>query len=278
MVGKVEQHAAEVAGGERFQFGNNWRRFISLVNEERIEQAEASLRERFACDSLVGKTFIDVGSGSGLFSLAARRLGARVHSFDYDPQSVACTSTLKQRYFDGDTDWTIEQGSVLDVAFLETLGTYDIVYSYGVLHHTGQMWPALENVLRLLRSGGALFLTIYNDQGHKSVRWLKKKRRYNVLPDFLKLPYVFWILVPRHVLMFLICLARLKPKRYFQAWATSRGMNPWYDMIDWIGGYPFEVAKPEEIFSFYKARGLQLESMMTTSSNGNNEFVFSKSD
>ena len=278
MVEPVTEHAAEVAAGQRFQFGENWRRFLLRLNEERIEEAEASLRERFDCENLEGKTFIDVGSGSGLFSLAARRLGARVRSFDYDPQSVGCTSTLKERYFDGDPDWTIERGSVLDVDFLKTLGTYDIVYSYGVLHHTGQMWKALENILLLMQPGGVLFVAIYNDQGQKSVRWLKKKKRYNALPSFLRVPYILSIMAPKHIMMFLISLARLRPQNYFGVWTTRRGMNPWYDMVDWIGGYPFEVAKPEEIVSFYRARGLWLESLMTTLAHGNNEFVFKNYD
>ena len=92
----------EVARGERFEFGKNWGRFLAVLNDERISEAEASLKSMLKVEGLTGKSFLDIGSGSGLFSLAARRLGARVHSFDYDPQSVACTAELKRRYFEGD--------------------------------------------------------------------------------------------------------------------------------------------------------------------------------
>src|SRR5438270_7636215 len=121
----------------RFQFGKNWSRFLEVLDDERIAEAERSLVEMLEVRDLRGRSFLDVGSGSGLFSLAAKRLGAtRVHSFDFDPNSVACTSELKRRFFAKDPNWTIEQGSVLDKPYLTSLGTFDIVYSWGVLHHT----------------------------------------------------------------------------------------------------------------------------------------------
>ncbi len=125
----VKRHAKEVATGERFEFGKNWQKFLEVLNEERIVQAERTLRDMLEADTLVGKRFVDIGSGSGLFSLTARRLGARVHSFDYDPESVACTKELRRRYFPNDPEWVVEQGSVLDTDYLHRLGTFDVVYS-----------------------------------------------------------------------------------------------------------------------------------------------------
>ena len=98
----MSQHATEVAAGERFEFGKNWARFLQTLNDDKIEEAIKSLQDNLETESLAGKSFLDIGSGSGLFSLAARRLGARVHSFDYDPNSVACTAELKRRYFPDD--------------------------------------------------------------------------------------------------------------------------------------------------------------------------------
>src|SRR5438093_4320793 len=135
----ADRHATEIARGQRFEFGRNWARFLSALDDRKIEAATHSLEKTLGVESLDGKRFLDIGSGSGLFSLAARRLGARVRSFDYDPRSVACAMELRRRYFATDRDWEIGEGSALDAEFLGSLGKFDVVYSWGVLHHTGAM-------------------------------------------------------------------------------------------------------------------------------------------
>lgn len=144
----------EISKGERFAFGANWGRFLKTLSDDRITKAEDSLRRTLGLERLDGLSFLDAGSGSGLFSLAARRLGASVVSFDFDPQSVACTLELRRRFFPDDATWQVEQGSVLESDYLARLGQFDVVYSWGVLHHTGAMWQALENVVPLVRGGG----------------------------------------------------------------------------------------------------------------------------
>src|SRR5579883_2089273 len=152
----VETHAAEVRHGARFAFGRNWQRFLNTLNQERITIAEQSLADYLQQKRLDGLSFLDIGSGSGLFSLAARRLGARVVSFDYDPHSVACTAELRCRYFPDDRDWLVLHGSVLDRDFLARLPPADIVYSWGVLHHTGAMATAFANIEPLVAGQAAL--------------------------------------------------------------------------------------------------------------------------
>lgn len=145
---------------KQFPFGSNWSDFIKCVNAERIEEAEASLRRMLNVQNLTDKQFLDIGSGSDLSSLVARRLGAKVHSFDFDPQSVASTSELRDRFFPDDCDWTIEHGSALNQEYLGSLGRFDVVYSWGVLHHTGAMWLGIENAINRVCDGGILYLAM----------------------------------------------------------------------------------------------------------------------
>src|SRR5574340_204416 len=271
-----------VATGRRFEFGRNWVRFLTSLNTERMALARRSLQSMLRMETLAGKTFLDVGSGSGLFSLAARQLGARVRSFDYDPQSVACTRELRSRFFKDDPEWLIEEGSVLDKDYLRSLGQYDIVYSWGVLHHTGAMWQALENVSALVNSGGLLFIAIYNDQGSWSRRWRRLKRLYNQLPRVRRTPYMVCVMGVRELRSITGAMLRLRPDRYLRYWThyssvSGRGMSRWRDMVDWIGGYPFEVAKPEEIFRFYRDRGFELLELTSCGGGlGCKEFVFTR--
>jgi 2-polyprenyl-6-hydroxyphenyl methylase/3-demethylubiquinone-9 3-methyltransferase len=272
-----ENHSAEVKHGKRFEFGANWKRFLTTLNDERIQQAEQSLQVMLKTDNLEGKNFLDIGSGSGLFSLAARRLGAKVHSFDYDPQSVACTNELRQRYFPNDQQWIVEEGSALDRDYLSRLGRFDVVYSWGVLHHTGAMWQALDNVSNLIDDEGKLFIAIYNDQGRASRSWMKIKHVYNSLPSGLRF-LVLWASFARLWLPTILRdFVKGRPFSTWREYVKDRGMTPWYDVVDWVGGYPFEVAKPEQIFHLFRNKGFQLLNMKTCAGGlGCNEFVFQK--
>ncbi|HEV7700787.1 MAG TPA: class I SAM-dependent methyltransferase [Pyrinomonadaceae bacterium] len=276
----ADQHGREVAAGERFEFGKNWAAFLAVLDDERIAKAEESLKEMLEVESLDGKTFLDIGSGSGLFSLAARRLGAKVHSFDFDSSSFACTQELRNRYFPHDNNWRVEQGSALDADYLGSLGTFDIVYSWGVLHHTGAMWQALENAVIPTKKGGKLFVAIYNDTGSQARRWHWIKKTYCRSPWLLKTPFAIAVSIPDEAKNLLRSLFTGRPQAYIHSWTrykNGRGMNRWHDIIDWVGGYPYEVATVDEIFDFYTERRFSLTKVKSGGVGlGCNEFVFER--
>jgi SAM-dependent methyltransferase len=242
----------ERATDPAFAFGENWARFLTALSEERIEFATRSVSTLLARD-LRDKTFIDIGSGSGLFSLAARRLGARVYSFDRDPRSVACTRELRQRFFPRDEGWTVEEGSVLDEGYLATLGHFDVVFSWGVLHHTGKMWTAIENAGRLVRAGGLFVIGIYNFRGGRrgTATWARLKRWYCRAPRWQQLAwetvYLAWDVAS-------YAAVGRNPIKMIREYQSRRGMSWRRDAVDWLGGYPYEAATPGEILEFVRRK------------------------
>ena len=250
----------------RFAFGENWQDFLRTLSEPQIVEAETALKAMLSVESLTGKTLLDIGAGSGLHSLAARRLGASVVSFDFDAQAVECVASLKQRYFPNDANWRIMQGSALDTEFMQSAGTFDLVYSWGVLHHTGQMWNAIELAAERVRPGGIFLIAIYNAHWTAPI-WKQIKYFYNISPQPL-----------RRVLIQLFSAIK-----FVGAWMTtsqnplkpSRGMTFRTDVIDWLGGYPYEYASIDAVVRAVEALGFQANTIVpTTGWTGCNQFVF----
>ena len=240
MSGIQSQHADVDA---RFSFGENWREFLHHIDDQRIEIAEKALQSLLGQQRLDGLTFLDVGSGSGLSSLAARRLGGRVHSFDYDPQSVACTMALRDRYCPGDALWVVEQGSILDPAYLAKLGRFDIVYSWGVLHHTGSMHEAIARASSLVAQDGTFAFALYR-KTRLCRLWTMEKRWYtNASKGAQHKARRLYVAAMRLAFV----LLRRNFKAYVSEYRSNRGMSFIHDVHDWMGGYPYESICPDEV-------------------------------
>lgn len=275
----TDQHTTAPAPNA-FRFGRNWQRYLhSYLDPERERIAAESLHD------LVGdvrnKTFVDIGCGSGLFSLCAYRDGAKqVLSFDVDSDSVAATRTLHER-MGSPENWRVLHGSVLDSDFVASIGPADVVYSWGVLHHTGDMYKAIGNAASVTAPGGTFVIAIYNRVTGRwldSERWRRIKRAYNRAPRLGQRAMEFV-----YALYWLAGCAknRTNPLRIMREYRQSRGMALWTDMVDWLGGYPYEFATPEEIVTFCE-RSCHMRprkvNRLSPVDSGNNEFVFERVD
>lgn len=263
---------------DRFAFGKNWASFLNTLNDARIEEAMKSFTQKTDLSDMTGLVFLDIGSGSGLFSLAAYKLGATVISFDYDVDSVECTKYLKEKYCTDHNRWTVYQGSVLDQDFLKQFGKVDILYSWGVLHHTGHMYEAFNNVFNMVKKGGTLFIAIYNDQGGATSRWIWIKKKYTNSGSIIRFLLITYTLFRQWTMTFIKDFLRFgNPFKTWGAYKENRGMSAWHDVVDWVGGYPFEAAKPEAVFHFFKEKNFDLTYLKTNAGGlGCNEFIFKK--
>jgi 2-polyprenyl-3-methyl-5-hydroxy-6-metoxy-1,4-benzoquinol methylase len=260
----------------RFGFGRNWKKYSKLITKERLNKAELHLKDRFQTESFEGN-FLDIGCGSGVFSVAALNLGAHVRGFDFDVHSVETSRRVLTEFSGTHQNWEIRQGDILSGNHIDEIAKSDYVYSWGVLHHTGNMSLAIENIAKNCKKDTKWVVAIYNDLGKESVNWTKLKKlyvNYRILRPIL-LMYSYYRFWAKQQLRLAFQL-----ENPFKTWREytidSRGMSAWYDLIDWAGGYPFEVATPDWMIQKVVPLGWKIEKIWRNESVGNNEFLFIK--
>ncbi|MBS3175829.1 class I SAM-dependent methyltransferase [Candidatus Woesearchaeota archaeon] len=279
---EIKLYEEEYKKKKHFSFGKNWTEYARHINKERIEEAKKSLGDLLGgTNEINGKSFIDIGCGSGLFSLAACLLGAKkVVSIDVDEYSLKCTELLREKNQQKEWQWEIKHGSALDENFLHSLGKFDVVYSWGVLHHTGNMWKAIGNTLQQVKSNGKLCIAIYNENKKYKLEgtskfWHGVKKFYNNTNSFNKKIMCWGYTL--YLITGLIATGR-NPVRYIKNYKAQRGMNFFTDIKDWLGGFPYEYATPEKITEYVEAEGFVLVNIKKVRSIGCNEFVFKKKE
>jgi len=252
-----------------FDFGANWEEFSKRrVDQQRLGVACESLRSLLENESLVGKSFLDVGCGSGLFSIAAHRLGAtRVVGLDLNLRCIE-TAQSNRNLLAPDSPIEFHVASALEPEQLQHFGSFDLVYAWGSLHHTGSMWNAIGNVSRCVGPEGILILAIYNKHVTSPV-WKGIKWLYNQVPRLVQRLMVIVLAGVIYIAKFLV--TRTNPLK------KERGMDFWFDVIDWVGGYPYEYATPRQVEAFVTSASFQLRrSVPAEVPTGCNEFVFNK--
>lgn len=259
---------------KKFEFGSNWANFSKTsLSPEKYREAKNSLDILFGDIPFEGKRVLDVGCGSGIFALAALEKGAsEVIGIDCDENSVQ-TSSLNLKQILGFNEGTptpvsFQKMDVLNLSELESLGLFEIVYAWGSLHHTGSMWKAIENSMQCVAPDGHFAIAIYN-RHITSPAWNVIKKTYTYSPKWLRR---VWI-------------ALFYPVIYLAKWAVTgqnptkkdRGMNFYHDVIDWVGGYPYEYASKSEVISFFESKGFSLHRFFPAQvPTGCNEYVFKK--
>ncbi len=259
-------------------FEANFKRYMAYyLDEEKLYQAMKNLTEFFRLDSFQGKTFLDIGSGSGLFSIAAQKLNAdKVTSVDLFTNLI---KKCKEQY-KFDTQWEIIEGSILDKNIISQIQKHDLVYCWGVVHHTGKMWEAIENVSNLVKPKGRVYMGIYNESDNigfypdgrfgTSKQWRLIKKIYVNLPSFIQTLFEYYAILSISLIYLLTLNNPIKKLRSIE----TRGMNWRTSLKDWLIGYPYEFSPPENVVEFFVKKGFKLIKIRTNNGLLTNHYCF----
>lgn len=266
-----------------FSFGKNWQAYLRAADDEAVGLAQADVLHWLGRGAIEGRSVLDVGSGSGIHSLAFWQLGAEsIHSLDVDSASVEATRSVWTEA-GRPANWQVLEASILDAGLPGRLKPdgYEIVYSWGVLHHTGAMWEALGKTLGLVAEGGRLWIGLYAS-GPRYEQILALKRSYNAGGSSKR-----WLLERRLILRSILrqganssrALLRLdfkhltNPLRWNRR--VGRGMDTYHDIVDWLGGLPYEEADHNEVISFVRPLGFVLDRLEPAAEGGITIYLFS---
>lgn len=256
----MSAHTAQISTNEtRYGFGENWAEYASHVDEKHMAQVDESLNLLLDDDQISDKDFLDIGCGSGVHALSALRKGAKfVTAVDYDVNSVKTTQAMLSENWKQD-NYQVLQGDILNAspAFEQQ---YDIVYSWGVLHHTGEMWDAINNAFTLVKPGGLFVIALYKETALCGF-WKVEKKFYSSLPHILRLPFDYL-----YAALFLaaLCLKGQNPFAYVKDYHENRGMRWMTNVRDWLGGYPYESVTQDGMDNFATENNLTLIKSLNT--------------
>jgi len=253
---------------KKFSFGKNWQNFNKNITNKNINNSIKYFKNFTKFVNLKNKTFIDVGCGSGINSLLAIKLNAKkVLSIDIDENSVSACKLLRKKYKISNKNWIIKQVSILDTSKIKKLGKFDFIYSWGVLHHTGDMNKAFDNLFLLAKKKSYIYVSIYNKY-LTSNTWKIIKYFYASSNNFIKK-----IMEKIYITIYYIGLNlnKYSIKEYKKSFVLKRGMSFRHDIIDWLGGYPYEYLSFEDLSAIFFKKGYSILSFKKSNGVGCNE-------
>lgn len=241
----------------------------------RISESKKKICQFLGKDNCEQKIALDLGAGSGICSLAMLQSGIeQVISVDLDLTCIELIKKLRDKSGFDENRWKILPGSLIDDEFMSTLPQGNLVYSWGVLHHTGDMWKAFDLACNKIAPGGFAYFAIYNETGRRfsgSRLWRRIKFIYNRSPFIVR--FGMEILYAARAIAGDIITGH-NPYIFIKNYHKKRGMRWWVDIRDWLGGYPYEFAKVDAVFNRGKNHGLILENLRTPGGLACNEFLF----
>jgi len=256
-----------------FDFGENWLAYSkTALTSERILSSREAFKKLISGIPIEGKTFLDVGFGQGLSSLCAAQLGAQVYGIDINQKNVKAFEVTKRSFeILGSERMDMCVGSILLTEDIKPLQEkqargFDIVHSWGVLHHTGDMAQAFENCRKLVKKNGAFIVAIYNRHWSSPI-WRLIKKFYCSSPKLLQRTLITIFIPIIFLAKFAVTLKN--PLK------SERGMDFFIDIVDWVGGYPYEYASINDIQALADRHGHEAPRIEKAKvPTGCNEFVF----
>ena len=257
---------------KHFKFGENWKNFSNLIDNNRLKEAVTSLKKLTNKKSLNNLSFLDIGCGSGLSSLAAIQLNCKkIYAIDQDEQSIKTTKKVLQK-----SRFKKVKVEKKDLFTLNEKEKFNIVYSWGVLHHTGNMLEAIKKSTKMVSKNGILILALYKKTKLCNLWKIEKyiyKSSPKVIQNFIKNLFIF-------LFKLAMILKRKNFSNYINDYKTKRGMDFYHDVHDWLGGYPYESISIEEIskimdkFGYKMIRSFQVKKQIGFFGTGCDEYVF----
>jgi len=216
----------------------------------------------FSDAEIEGKRILDAGCGMGVFSVVFGKKGAaRVIGIDLSEEGVRRAQRAASHFNLSNVEF--REGNILRLPYPD--GSFDIVWSWGTLHHTAEPLKALEELIRVLKNGGTLFVTLYRSTKlsflHEGIRKTLRLAHRRMWPLLAKL----------------IALALFPATLFLKRRKKARAGENLSDLVlDWYFNPVRHYYRPGEIRQLLEQEGLIIEKFLPASGrfNSTSNFIF----
>lgn len=239
--------------------------FYDVVWTEYIPEYDASEKHWllfFTPDEVKGKSVLDSGCGTGIFSIIFAKNGAgQVTGIDISPGSLGTAEGLKQKF--GLSNARFEQQDMLHLPYPDAC--FDIVWAWGTVHHTTDPLGAIDGLIRVLKPGGSILLAIYKKT---KVTWIHEAIRKTLV----RTPRRSWNALAKIMAFFGTPIVWTFKRRE----KARQGETLSELILDWYFVPIRHYYKPDEIRTFLEGKGFKIENYLAHSGrfNSSSNFIF----